>query len=1590
VYYRYVGEKRELRMRLGYATREISLYMCVCTHSRAKMLGKGKRVTQMGTVRSFVIAVGFTVLLFQPAFADVMIDNGRAGTSSTGTWQVSTAPNFFGVDSLWSRNGDTYTWQMSGQPAGTYEVLMWWTSDSSRTGSAPVDIVRSGGTSRIYVNQENNGGKWNSLGTFAFSGSGSVTITASSDRRFKTTCADAVWFKFVPPPNTTPKAAIDSILPNPAIIAQPITFAGHGTDTDGTISAYQWQSNIDGILSAQSGFSRTLSAGTHTISFRVQDDGGAWSMAATQMVTVTAAANAVPAAVIDSILPNPATTAQSITFAGHGTDTDGTISAYQWQSNIDGVLSAQSGFSRTLSAGTHTISFRVQDDGGAWSTAATQMVTVTAAANAIIIDNGAAGTSSTGSWQASGASNFYGVDSLWSRDGATYTWQMSSLPSGTYEVLMWWSPWQSRSTNVAADIVYGGGTQRIYINQQVNGGQWNSLGTFAFNGSGSVTITASNGSTVSTCADAVMFRAVAAANASPAAFIDSINPAVAIAGEAITFVGHGVDTDGAVTAQQWESDIDGILSTAGTFTAALSEGMHTISFKVMDDDGAWSTPVTKTVSVTNSASDFIIDNGGAGTSKTGNWQVSAATGQYGADSLWSRDGATYTWQMSGQPSGTYEVLMWWTQLSTRSGSVAVDIADTTGNTTVNVNQRSDGGKWNSLGFYKFGSTGRVTVTATDSDTRSTSADAVMFRLIAANAVPAAVIDSMTPAKPTIGHAVQFSGHGTDSDGYIVAQKWESDIDGALSTQAVFSRILTQGTHIISYSVMDDQGFWSTAQTRTLSVVDDANEFIIDNSDVASTSSTGTWSASGSSGPYGDDSLWSRNGTTFSWYFTPPRTGSYNLAMWWTAMSSRPTAAAVDVYDADGTHSITVNQRTNGSEWNTVGRYRCNAGTRYQVKITSANGSSVSTCADAVKFTWFLPVEKTEDIYVCQIYSWDELFLPGVVAMLQSLGATRQNSTLWKYRDDFTMTTYNIHMVTSRADAESALKTDGAHVIVGGHSNYGMGPLFVTTDDLRRQHVDDLYYDDDDRFLNISSPMVSLKIDGMVYGQAFPNWRPSHSDGSSALMPYTFAEGRPAYNYYVTYKLPGDPNAYKIELADGSNVERFPDSKVPPWYSPTGTLPDPNVNPEYFIINDDPDFSRCDFIGTWPPTRIGTGYMGEEGYFGYNYQYSPAGTGVNKATYNMFVPVAGSYRVSAAWVPDPANATNATYTINHRDGISTVTVNQQVIAGDWNVLGTYNFDRGLWGITLSDNANGRVIADAMLLEPMDNINNILQAEFTVSLRSGLAPMAVQFTDRSIAMKGTSARLWNFGDGTTSVDQKPVHLYTTPGVYTVSLRVTDGTGAQNTETKTNLIAVGTTASLTAAFTSDTRTGSGRSAIKFIDYSTGSITSRLWNFGDGKTSTEFNPVHTFNNIGPYTVSLTVSGPGGTRTETETNYVYILKPNVYVDNTIHDKTHYMTGTSRPFGKVVIDTRVAKIRTQDLKYKRLFYGTCNSASYYLDVMQHGLVFCTNGDTYHYAGITYLQDYLVGYSDADILADINLIDPVFERIDFTKKPPSLR
>jgi PKD repeat protein len=62
-----------------------------------------------------------------------------------------------------------------------------------------------------------------------------------------------------------------------------------------------------------------------------------------------------------------------------------------------------------------------------------------------------------------------------------------------------------------------------------------------------------------------------------------------------------------------------------------------------------------------------------------------------------------------------------------------------------------------------------------------------------------------------------------------------------------------------------------------------------------------------------------------------------------------------------------------------------------------------------------------------------------------------------------------------------------------------------------------------------------------------------------------------------------------------------------------------------------------------------------------------------------------------------------------------------------------------------------------------------------------------------------------------------------------------------------------------------------VYFEDLSTGEITSWYWDFGDAGISTAQNPTHTYNTPDTYTVSLTVTGPGGSDTETKIDYITV-----------------------------------------------------------------------------------------------------------------------
>ncbi|MFA5269224.1 MAG: PKD domain-containing protein, partial [Methanoregula sp.] len=160
-------------------------------------------------------------------------------------------------------------------------------------------------------------------------------------------------------------------------------------------------------------------------------------------------------------------------------------------------------------------------------------------------------------------------------------------------------------------------------------------------------------------------------------------------------------------------------------------------------------------------------------------------------------------------------------------------------------------------------------------------------------------------------------------------------------------------------------------------------------------------------------------------------------------------------------------------------------------------------------------------------------------------------------------------------------------------------------------------------------------------------------------------------------------------------------------------------------------------------------------------------------------------------------------------------------------------------------------------------------FTANVTTGNAPLAVGFTDRT--RNASTFWNWSFGDGGTSAEQNPVHTYSLPGTYTVSLAAGNEYG-ENSSVKADFITVTAgTFPPAAAFTGTPTCGKAPLSVTFTDSSAGSPSAWSWDFGDGATSPEQHPVHTYTAAGKYTVSLTASNAGGSNTSTRLDYITV-----------------------------------------------------------------------------------------------------------------------
>ncbi|MEP7279847.1 MAG: PKD domain-containing protein [Bacteroidota bacterium] len=178
-----------------------------------------------------------------------------------------------------------------------------------------------------------------------------------------------------------------------------------------------------------------------------------------------------------------------------------------------------------------------------------------------------------------------------------------------------------------------------------------------------------------------------------------------------------------------------------------------------------------------------------------------------------------------------------------------------------------------------------------------------------------------------------------------------------------------------------------------------------------------------------------------------------------------------------------------------------------------------------------------------------------------------------------------------------------------------------------------------------------------------------------------------------------------------------------------------------------------------------------------------------------------------------------------------------------------------------------------LHQQDYINIIPAEVQIVGLPlSGCAPLVFDpsYTVKSIVP--IASYLWDFGDGTSSASEHPVHVYNTPGTYNVSLIYTTTEGCMGTIKYPKAVQAGQKPF--ASFTANPTNTCASTPVVFTDNAGGSITNWLWNFGDGITDTARNPTHFYNDTGYFHVRLIVSNNGCSDTLLVPKAVHIKPP--------------------------------------------------------------------------------------------------------------------
>ena len=159
-------------------------------------------------------------------------------------------------------------------------------------------------------------------------------------------------------------------------------------------------------------------------------------------------------------------------------------------------------------------------------------------------------------------------------------------------------------------------------------------------------------------------------------------------------------------------------------------------------------------------------------------------------------------------------------------------------------------------------------------------------------------------------------------------------------------------------------------------------------------------------------------------------------------------------------------------------------------------------------------------------------------------------------------------------------------------------------------------------------------------------------------------------------------------------------------------------------------------------------------------------------------------------------------------------------------------------------------------------------FTADPTNGVVPLTVNFASADVDGAGNAVSNWNwdFGDGSSSTARNSSHTYTNSGTFSVALLETNNIGGLVAGAAASI----TVSPLTVAFTANPTNGNVPLTVNFtsagVDNGGHPLRGWNWTFGDGSTSTDQNPSHTYRIPGTFSpvliatndIGLTVSGIG------------------------------------------------------------------------------------------------------------------------------------